>query len=274
VAGTVRELGAARLWPEGSVPGAQGDGEADVPALYPYLLADGRPHAAVVVCPGGGYAGLAPHEGTPVARWLNRLGVSALVLRYRVAPYRHPWPLADAQRALRTVRHRAAEWGIDPRRVGILGFSAGGHLAGMAATGWDAGDPSAADPVERQGCRPDLAILCYPVVTMAAGFRHEGSVRNLLGPEAPEAVCREASVELRVRSDTPPCFIWHTADDAAVPVENALALAEALARVRVPFALHVYERGRHGLGLAEDEPDVGSWTERCAAWLRSHGFGA
>jgi acetyl esterase/lipase len=262
------------LWPSGQVPGALGDGEPDVPLMRPYLVGGGIPRGAMVVCPGGGYAGLAPHEGTPVARWLNRIGVSAFVLRYRVAPYRHPWPLADAQRAIRLIRHRAAEWGIDPGRVGILGFSAGGHLAGMAATGWDQGDPTAPDPVERHGCRPDLAVLCYPVLTMSAACRHEGSMRNLLGPDAPEALRREASVELRATAQTPPIFMWHTADDAGVPVENCLLLAAALARRKVPFALHVYERGRHGLGLAEDDPDVGSWTERCAAWLRAHGFGA
>jgi acetyl esterase/lipase len=263
-----------RLWPEGAVPGARGAEPPDVPTITPHLAAGGgpEPRAAIVVCPGGGYASLAPHEGAPVARWLNGLGVNAFVLRYRVAPYGHPWPLADAQRAIRTVRHRAAAWGVDPARVGILGFSAGGHLAATAATHFDAGDAAAADPVERMSSRPDLAILCYAVITLEQ-FRHEGSMRNLIGAQPTAELRRRLSAEQQVTADTPPAFLWHTADDAAVPVENSLLFAAALSRFRVPFALHVFERGRHGLGLAQDDPDVGGWTDRCALWLAGHGFG-
>ncbi|HEX6971707.1 MAG TPA: alpha/beta hydrolase, partial [Limnochordia bacterium] len=252
---------AVLLWPDGA-PGARGDGPEDRPRLTPYLPAGPGPHAAIVICPGGGYVTRAPHEGAPVARWLNRLGVAAFVLDYRVHPYRHPCPLLDAQRALRLVRHRASEWRIDPARVGILGFSAGGHLAASTGTHFDGGEPSHPDPIERHSCRPDLMILCYPVITFGE-HRHHGSMVHLLGEEAPAALRTELSHERQVRSDTPPAFLWHTADDAAVPVENSLLFAAALSRYRVPFALHIFPHGRHGLGLAEGDGTVGAWTGLC-----------
>lgn len=259
------------LW-EGDVPGLQ-RGDAP-PYLEPYALLEptGAPKGAIVVCPGGGYARRAEHEGRPVAQWLNSLGLHAFVLHYRVAPYRHPYPLLDAQRAVRLVRARAAEWAIDPDRIGVLGFSAGGHLAATLATHWDRGDGAASDPVERQSCRPDLAILCYPVISFAAPYRHLGSVKNLLGEAPSEALLHELSNETQVNSETPPAFLWHTADDGGVSVEHSLAFAQALSRHRVPFALHVFPHGRHGLGLAPDDPEVGRWTQLCAAWLRQRGF--
>ena len=263
---------AVPLWAPGQVPGAMGTEDRDVPKLTPFLVPGGGPRAAVIVCPGGGYANLAPHEGAPIARWLNGLGISAFVLQYRVAPYKHPYPLADAQRAIRTVRHRSGEWGVDPERVGILGFSAGGHLTATAGTHWDRGDAAAEDPIERMSCRPDLLVLCYAVVTFSS-FRHEGSMHNLLGQQPPEDLRRSLCNDEQVNAQTPPTFLWHTADDAAVPVENSLLFAAALSRHRVPFGLHVYEHGRHGLGLAEDDPDVRSWSERCGVWLAGHGFG-
>ncbi len=257
------------LWPPGRLPEA-GD---DAPCLEAYLLGSPEsPRAAVVVCPGGGYGQLAPHEAAPVARWLNRAGISAFVLRYRLAPHRHPEPLQDAQRALRLVRHRATAWGLDPGRLGILGFSAGGHLAATAGTYWDRGRSADPDPVERQGCRPDLLVLCYPVISFT-DLAHEGTRRNLLGAQPSPVDCAALSLETQVTAQTPPAFIWHTADDAAVPVEHSLQFAGALRRAGVPFALHVYESGRHGLGLAGGDPDVGSWTVRCAAWLSRRGFG-
>ena len=260
------------LWTPGAVPGARGAGPADVPTITPYLLAAERPRGAVIVCPGGGYAGLAPHEGEPVAQWLNGAGISALVLRYRVAPYRHPCPLLDVQRAIRTVRQRATEWGIDPEKVAVLGFSAGGHLTATAGTHYDAGDAGAVDPVDRQGCRPDAIVPCYAVITFGE-HRHNGSLVNLLGADAPEDLRRSLSAELQVTSDTPPAFVWHTADDGGVPALNSLMFAVALARHSVPFELHVYESGRHGLGLATGDPRVGTWTHACAAWLLGRGFG-
>ncbi|AFC33105.1 esterase/lipase-like protein [Paenibacillus mucilaginosus 3016] len=258
------------LWPQGT-PGALGEEAEDKPTLVPYLAEGPGVKPAVIVCPGGGYARRAAHEGDPVALWLNGLGISAFVVHYRVAPYQHPHPLSDAQRAIRTVRHRAAEWNIDPARVGILGFSAGGHLASSAGTHYDAGNPESADPVERQSCRPDLLVLCYPVITFGP-YTHEGSKMNLLGEGAPEELVTLMSSERQVNENTPPTFLWHTADDGAVPVENALFFASALSRSKVPFELHVYESGRHGLGLAEDHPEAHTWTQLCGTWLKKQGF--
>ncbi len=265
------------LWPDGA-PGVKGDTKEDKPRLTPYLAPGDSPAACVVICPGGGYAGRAGHEGEPVARWLNGLGVSAFVLDYRVRPYRHPIPLGDAQRAIRTVRHRAGEWRIDPKRVGILGFSAGGHLAASATTIFDDGKPDAADPIDRQPCRPDAAILCYPVITFGE-FRHNGSMVNLLGKDPDPKLRNEMSLETRVTAKTPPVFLWHTADDGGVPVENSLLFARALRKHKVPFALHVFPRGPHGIGLAQGRraakaPEARQWPALCAEWLKGIGFAA
>lgn len=258
------------LWPNGT-PNALGSEVEDKPTLVPYLVEGDQPSAAVIVCPGGGYARRADHEGEPVALWLNSLGISAFVLHYRVAPYKHPNPLMDAGRAIRTVRSRAQEWNIDAGRVGILGFSAGGHLASSAGTHYDNGQPDAEDVIERESSRPDLLILCYPVISFAA-FTHSGSKQNLLG-EAPDAELVELmSSEQQVTEQTPPAFLWHTADDAAVPVENSQLFASALSRNKVPYELHVFESGRHGLGLAAEQPGVRMWTELCADWLKRQGF--
>jgi acetyl esterase/lipase len=261
------------LWPAGTVPGSLGDAPVDVPTITPYLLPPGeRPRGAVVVCPGGGYARLAPHEGEPVARWLNGIGIAAFVLRYRVAPYRHPHPLLDAQRAMRTVRHLAARWGIDASKVALLGFSAGGHLAVTAGTHHDAGVAKADDPIERRGCRPDALVLCYPVVSFHEPG-HPGSLANLVGAGAPEDLRLFLSGEAQVCTDTPPAFVWHTSDDAAVPALHSILFCSALARHGVRYELHVYESGRHGLGLAADNVRVGTWTQHCGAWLLGMGYG-
>jgi acetyl esterase/lipase len=241
------------------------------PRLTPYLPNAAAPTAAVIVCPGGGYRMLAPHEGEPVARWLNGLGIAAFVLEYRIAPERHPAPLHDAQRAIRLVRHHAAEWNVAPDRIGILGFSAGGHLAATAGTRYDAGDPRADDPVDRVSCRPDLMILCYPVITFVSE-RESASMSNLIGADAPGDLRRSLSAELQVTPETPPAFLWHTAEDASVPVDDSLRFASALHRAGIPFALHVFPHGRHGLGLASDDPTVGQWTTLCARWLADQGF--
>ena len=263
------------LWPEGA-PGAQGKEPGDIPTItvYPAQIPPRGPKtAAIVVCPGGGYGGLAAHEAEPIAQWLNSIGVTGVVLRYRLGPkYHHPVELQDAQRAIRTVRARASEWNVDPQRVGILGFSAGGHLAATASTQFDAGDPNAKDPVDRQSSRPDASVLVYPVITFTDPHTHAGSRRNLLGDNPPQELVDAMSAEKRVTKDTPPAFIFHTADDQAVPVENALLYAEALRKNGVPFELHVYEHGRHGVGLAKDDPVLGTWPARCADWLRGKGF--
>ena len=263
------------LWPDGT-PDAKGREPGDVPTIevHPAPPSAGAKAPAIVVCPGGGYGGLAAHEAEPVARWLNSLGVTGVVLRYRHGPhYNHPVPLRDARRAIRTVRHRAAEWNVDPNRVGILGFSAGGHLAATASTQFDAGDPNATDPVERASSRPDVSVLVYPVITMTDPHTHGGSRRNLLGEKPTREQVEAQSAERNVTKQTPPAFIFHTADDADVPVENALAYAAALRAHGVPFELHVYEKGRHGVGLAKDDPVLGTWPARCADWLASKGFG-
>lgn len=258
------------LWPEGT-PGALGETEEDRPTLVPYPVKGERPTAAVVVCPGGGYVRRAPHEAEPIALWLNSLGISAFVVHYRVAPYRYPQPLKDAQRAIRLVREGAQAWGIDPNRVGILGFSAGGHVASTAGTMFEDGNEASPDPVERHSSRPDAMILCYPVISLVRNA-HQGSRQNLLGEETgDEALAEKWSTELRVSEQTPPTFIWHTADDASVPLENALMFASALSANRIPLELHVYESGRHGLGLAEEHP-AGQWTAACASWLTQRGF--
>lgn len=258
------------LWPHGA-PLAKGTTEEDCPAIVPYLL-EGSGHAAVIVCPGGGYEMLADHEGEPIARWLNGIGISAFVLRYRVAPYAYPCALLDLQRAIRTVRHGAERFGIDPSRVGVLGFSAGGHLVSTAGTHYDGGKPDAEDEIERQSSRPDLMMLCYSVITMRDPLTHEGSRLNLLGPEPSPELIGELSNEERVTADTPPAFLWHTSDEGLVRVENSLMFAAALRRHQVPFDLHVYAHGRHGMGLAEDDPHVAGWTSACASWLKMNGF--
>lgn len=260
------------LYPKGA-PGALGtDPKKDVPTLSVYLPpADKATGAAVVVCPGGGYGGLADHEGHPIAEWLNTVGVAGIVLRYRVAPYKHPVPLQDAQRAIRTVRARAAEWKLDPGRVGILGFSAGGHLASSAATHFDDGKADAEDAVEKAGCRPDLAILIYPVITMTDPHTHKGSRNNLLGGSPAAELVDLMSSEKQVTPKTPPCFIVFGSNDRVVPVENGLMMAEALAKAKVPFDLHVYEDGPHGFGLRGKGP-IGGWPEACATWFERRGF--
>jgi acetyl esterase/lipase len=261
---------AVPLWPS-AAPGALGTSSEDTPVLRPFLVPGPEPTGFVVVCPGGGYQCRADHERDPIALWINELGISAAVLEYRVQPYRHPVPLGDALRAIRLVRHRATEWNVDPARVGMLGFSAGGHLAAMAANLWDEGDPADDDPVERRSSRPDLHVLCYPVISF--GERgHTGSMQTLLG-EAPRAELRRAlSMETRVTERTPPAFVWHTAADAAVPVANSLMYAQALADHHVECELHVFPEGHHGLGLARGIPLVGRWTELCAEWFEAQGF--
>lgn len=222
---------------------------------------------AVVICPGGGYGGKADHEGAPIARRLNEYGVSAFVLDYRVKPCHRYAPVTDAKRAIRVVRSLGYE------QVGILGFSAGGHLTCSAATMYDKGNPDAEDPIERLSSRPDVFIPCYPVVTMV-GDTHWGSREALLGDLwEDEATRREFSPELNVTEDTPPAFIWHTWRDNAVPVTNSLNLASALTAKGVPVTMHIYENGWHGLGLADDMKDVGTWSHLCGLWLVERGFG-
>uniref|UniRef100_UPI00068B93A8 alpha/beta hydrolase n=1 Tax=Caldanaerobius polysaccharolyticus TaxID=44256 RepID=UPI00068B93A8 len=256
------------LWDNG-VPGAMGFELEDRPHLVPYLIHTDRPVGAVIVFPGGGYVKRAEHEGEPVAKWINSIGLHSFVLNYRVSPYKYPYILMDAKRAVRKVRYHSAEWNIDPHKICVLGFSAGGHLASSVGTHYDCGDINAADPVERISCRPDAMVLCYPVITFEE-HTHRGSMEAFLGENPSEELKRCFSNELKVTKDTPPAFIWHTADDQGVPVENSVLFAMALRRHKVPFEMHIYEKGPHGIGLAENDPCVGTWTKLCALWLKKH----
>lgn len=261
------------LWPDGA-PGAKGDSLVDRPALFLYPAPEERATGAgVVVCPGGGYATLATdHEGRAVAEWLNEYGISAFVLRYRHGPrYQHPWPLRDAQRAMRMVRAHAQAWRVDPGRLGILGFSAGGHLASTVGTHIEPGDAAAADSLARFSTRPDFMTLVYPVVSMVEPFTHEGSRRMLLGGEPDSSLMQQLSSEQQVSAETPPTFLVHTGADEGVPAENSVYFYLALRRAGVPAEMHLYEEGRHGFGLAPSDPVLSTWTDRWVDWARERG---
>ena len=262
------------LWEHGA-PGAVGDRDEDKPTLTyysPILPSDTR--TAIIVAPGGSYHMLASnHEGRQVANWLNAMGVTAFVLKYRLGPrYHHPIELGDAQRAIRIVRTRAAEFGIQPDRIGIMGFSAGGHLAATASTHFDAGKANAPDAIDRVSSRPDFAILGYPVISMSASFTHQGSATNLLGENADAALRQELSNELHVTPQTPPTFLFTTSEDTLVPPENSVAYYLALHKADVPAEIHVFEKGPHGVGLDLGDPATGEWPNLLRNWLRSRGF--
>jgi acetyl esterase/lipase len=266
------------LWPDGA-PGALGTNTDDIPTLTVYLPEKTNAiGAAMVILPGGGYAHLADHEGSGYAQWFKQLGIAGFVLKYRLGPkYHHPAMLQDVTRAMRIVRARAGEWNVDPNRVGVIGSSAGGHLASTVITHFNAGDTNASDPIERDSTRPDVAILCYPVITLHDPLAHKGSRINLLGTNAPMELVQELSNETQVTSNTPPCFIWSTDEDKTVPVENSFMFAEALRKAHVPFDFHVYQKGPHGLGLGvkshyEDREKYLPWTHDCEYWLKAQKF--
>jgi acetyl esterase/lipase len=261
------------LWPDGA-PGAMGTQDEDKPSITPYVVPAARAvGTAVVVCPGGGYQHLAmDHEGDQVARWLNSLGVQAFVLKYRLGPkYHHPIELGDAQRALRTVRTKAGEYHVQPDRIGIMGFSAGGHLASSAGTHFDAGNREATDPIDRAGSRPDFLILGYPVISFTSNV-HRGSMRALLGDNPDPKLVELMSNELQVTAQTPPTFLFHTTTDQTVPVENSVMFYMALRKAGVPAEMHIYEQGPHGVGLAATDEALSSWPGRLADWLRVRGL--
>ena len=254
-----------RLWPEGQSPDLAACGGRE-PELIPFPVEGSR--GAMIVCPGGGYTHLAPHEGEPVARMVTLAGVSAFVLNYRVKPFPSlETPLAEAKRAIRLVRSMGYE------KVGIMGFSAGGHLSGMAATLYDPGDPDAADPIERLSSRPDAFAPCYGATSLWH-FRKVEWPGMLLEEKKPDVKkLIHYSAECNVTENTPPAFIWHTADDPVVDVANALDLAKALTARGVPHELHIFPHGEHGLGLAGDQEDIREWAPMCQKWLLSLGFG-
>jgi len=279
ISSSVSQSGANPAFPlwSGEAPGALGAAEKDIPTLTPFFPAgDTANGAAMVICPGGGYAHLAPHEGQDYAKWLSSHGVTCFVLKYRLGldGYRYPVEFQDGERAIRLVRARASEWKLDPNRIGIIGSSAGGHLASMVMTHFDAGNSNATDVIERVSSRPDVAILCYPVISMGK-FAHQGSKNNLLGANPPTALVEETSSELRVTKDSPPCFIWSTDEDKTVSIENSLEFAAALRKASVPFELHVYQRGGHGQGLGGHEYNPSKWlpwVTECTRWLKEQGF--
>ncbi|HTN76198.1 MAG TPA: alpha/beta hydrolase [Pirellulaceae bacterium] len=263
------------LWPAGA-PNAQGEAAKDKPTLIIYLPeADKANGCAVVICPGGGYGGLAMnHEGHDVAKYLNSLGVAAFICdyRHRGKGYGHPSPLDDAQRAIRIVRSRAKEFNVDPQRIGILGFSAGGHLASTAATHFDAGQADATDPIAKVSSRPDFAVLCYAVIAFDEAYTHKGSQQNLLGKDAPKELVESLSNEKQVTSNTPPTFLWHTNEDNGVPPENSVQFYLALRKHKVPAELHIYEKGSHGVGLAGKLPGADQWPKQLELWLANRGL--
>ena len=260
------------LW-AGTAPGQQGTDDKDIPTITVYLpRTTPVGMSAVIVCPGGGYSGLAMnHEGRQVANFLNSQGIAAFVLKYRLGPkYHHPVELGDAQRAIRMLRAHSADWHIATDRIGIMGFSAGGHLAMSASTHFDAGQASAADPIDRVGSRPDFSVLGYPVISLVEPWTHQGSKTNLLGQDADPELAKSLSGEQAVTKETPPTFIFQTNADTTVPAENATYYYLALRKAGIPAEMHIFEKGPHGLGLAMDDPAISEWSKLLTNWLRVH----
>jgi len=264
------------LW-DGPAPHSRGTADVDTPRLYAYLPEKtGQPTPAIVILPGGGYGFLAyEHEGIHEAEWFRQQGIAAFVLFYRlpVDGYRHPVPLLDAQRALRLVRSRAAEWNIDPAKIAVMGFSAGGHLASTLATHFDAGDAKAADAVDRQSCRPDFAALIYAVISFREGVAHGGSRLNLLGPDPDPALVTNLCNDEQVTPQTPPTVLVHSVNDEPVPIENSRRMLAALQKAGVPGELQEYPDGGHGFGFGPKQTNAPKgWLERSVAWLQTQGF--
>lgn len=264
------------LWP-GGAPGALGNEDADRPNLTIYMPQANGVQSGVVVCPGGGYGMLAvDHEGKQIADWLNARGVAAFVLRYRLGPrYHHPIELDDAERALRFVRYHAADYGIAADRIGIWGFSAGGHLASTAGTHFDSGQAGAPDPIDRISSRPDFLILCYPVITMQDPYAHRGSRTFLLGNAPAQAEMDAMSPELHVTAQTPPVFLFSTTDDHTVPIMNSVMFYSALVKAGVSVEMHLFQHGGHGSGLGVGNAQLSVWPDSLLLkWMREKGYAA
>ncbi len=270
----IQDLQVLRLWP-GAAPGAQGNAETDTPQMTAYLpRSTTADMTAVIVLPGGGYRALSMNsEGRQVANYLNSMGIAAFVLQYRLGPrYHHPVELDDAQRAIRMVRSHASEWHIAPNRIGVMGFSAGGHLAATASTRFDSGKPNASDGVDRVSSRPDFSVLCYPVISLTESWTHQGSRLNLLGENPAPELAKMMSMENAVTAQTPPTFIFQTNADTTVPAENSVYYYLALRKAGVSAEMHVFENGPHGVGLAMYDPALSEWPKLLVNWLRAHGF--
>jgi acetyl esterase/lipase len=264
------------LW-DAAAPQSLGTTPNDIPTLTVFLPEKtSKATSAIVICPGGGYGMLAfDHEGINEAKWFQERGVAAFVLKYRlpVNGYRHPVPLLDAQRAIRLVRSHATDWKINPAKVGVMGFSAGGHLAATLDTHFDAGDPQAADAVGRQSCRPDFAVLVYAVISMKDGITHQGSKQNLLGPHPDTALVENLSNETQVTPQTPPTLLVHAEDDGAVPIENSRLMFAALQKAGVPSALQEYPHGGHGFGFGPAQTNAPpGWLDKAYDWLKVQGL--
>jgi acetyl esterase/lipase len=267
------------LWP-GLPPGSTLQGDGDVPKLILTKARSESPTAAVVILPGGGYGGHAMgHEGYEFAEWFQSLGVTSAICTYRLRGkgnggegYGHPAPMLDAQRAIQTLRSRANELNVDPNRIGVIGFSAGGHLCSTVSTRFSAPDPTSTDLVARVSSRPDFSILCYPVIAFGQPYTHKGSERNLIGANPDPELISALSNEQQVSDQTPPTFLFHTGQDSAVPTQNSIEYYLACLRAGVPAELHVFAEGRHGLGLARSLPGASQWPSLCESWLRRSGF--
>lgn len=265
------------LWPDGA-PGAKGTADGDKPSLTIYLpTKEKATGAAIVICPGGGYGHLAmDHEGHQIGRWLNSFGVAGFILKYRHrnsgAGYGHPAPLQDAQRAVRTVRSKASQWDVDPDRIGVLGFSAGGHLASSALTHFNDKVYEPRDDLDRVSGRPDFGVLVYPVISLVEPYTHKGSGRNLLGADPGRTLVVKMSNEKQVTAETPPTFLIHTWEDQAVPAENSIYFYLALREAKVPAEMHVFRKGRHGFGLGQNHGAVSAWPGLCETWMDVSGF--
>jgi acetyl esterase/lipase len=278
------------IWPNGNIPNYKKTNEVEKrdttgivrislvqqPAIEIYLPSkQSATGQAIVICPGGGYGILAyDWEGTDIAKWLNANGIAAIVLKYRLPNSKNNVdpklsPLLDAQRAIRTVRANADKWNIKKDKIGIIGFSAGGHLASTAGTHFDKGNPNATDSIDRQSSRPDFMVLMYPVITMLRQSMHQGSRNNLIGANADSATTKYYSNELQVTKETPPTFLVHASDDKTVPVENSIIFYQALIANNIPAEMHIYPYGGHGFGLAIGKGYLSSWTDRCIDWLKS-----
>jgi len=262
------------LW-DNRAPGALGDADTDRPTLTIFRAAARQNGVtSVIVAPGGGYVNLAiDKEGRQIASWFNAMGVTAFVLKYRLGPrYHHPIELGDAQRAIRLVRSRATQFGVAPDRIGMMGFSAGGHLAATAGTRFDDGTPGAPDEVDRASSRPDFLILAYPVISFDPAIAHAGSVRSLVGENPAPALLQELSAELHVNAKTPPAFLFSTNADTAVPAENTVRFYLALRQAKVPAEMHIFENGPHGVGLDLGDPALSLWPTLLTNWLRGRGL--
>ncbi len=261
-----------RLWEQGDAPGALGNEEKDVPTITLYLpKPSSKPTPALVIFPGGGYGHLAiDHEGHQIAKWANDIGMVGIIVsyRHRNRGYGHPAPMLDAQRAIRLTRAKAKDWNVNPQKIGVIGFSAGGHLTTTVLTHFDSGEPRQLDPIDQVSCRPDFGIVCYAVIAFDEAYTHKGSQRNLLGDDPHPDLVKHLSNEKQVTNQTPPCFVWHTAEDKVVPAENSLRFFSALVTAGVPAELHIFPKGRHGIGLGADFPGANQWPDLAENWMK------